>query len=103
MVYGGARKRNNSGNGIVLFRSVPLQYGDNTIEVSCGDYSDSCVFRRSDTEDESYRLPNSGAGQAVKNWFLSENDFVKEGFFSIEDSANDLIENLEAREVLKNG
>ena len=94
-------KRNNSGNGIVLFRSVPLQYGDNAIEVSCGDYSDSCVFRRSDTEDESYRLPNSGAGQAVKNWFLSENDFVKEGFFSIEDSANDLIENLEAREVLK--
>lgn len=94
-------KCNNNGNGIALFRNVPLQYGDNRVEVSSEGCNDSCVFKRSDTEDESYRLPNSGAGQAVKNWFLSEDDFVKEGFFSIKDSANDLIENVEARAVLK--
>lgn len=63
--------------------------------------TDSCVFVRVDSEDESYRLPGNEAGQAVKNWFLSEDDIVKEGYFSIKDTANDLLENSESKAVLE--
>ncbi|OON86699.1 hypothetical protein BXO88_06820 [Oribacterium sp. C9] len=63
--------------------------------------TDSCVFVRVDSEDESYRLPGNEAGQAVKNWFLSEDDIVKEGYFSIKDTANDLLENRESKAVLE--
>lgn len=62
---------------------------------------DSCVFERVTEEEESYRLPDSGAGTAVKNWFLSDDDIVREGFCSIKDSANDLLENPDSKVVLE--
>jgi beta-galactosidase len=51
--------------------------------------------------DSSYTLPDSGAGQAVKNWFLEEYTVVREGYYSIEDTANDLLDNPKAHEIMK--
>ena len=41
------------------------------------------------------------AGQAVKNWFLSDDDVVREGYFSLKDTANDLLDDPDARAVLE--
>ena len=91
----------NDGNGRIVFSDVPLHEGENRIKVAAEGLTDECVFVRVDSEDESYRLPGNNAGQAVKNWFLSEDDVVREGYFSIKDTANDILENPDARAVLE--
>ena len=87
-------------NGTVLFREVPLQMGENRISVSAGVCADSCVWIRSAEEEPSYRLPEEDGGP-VRNWFLEEDSFRREGYFSVEDTANDLLENPDARKVLE--
>jgi beta-galactosidase len=37
----------------------------------------------------------------VRNWFLAEDSMKKEGFFSLEDTANDLLDNPRTREIIK--
>ncbi|MBE6003816.1 MAG: hypothetical protein E7232_07005 [Lachnospiraceae bacterium] len=91
----------NDGNGRIIFSDVSLHEGENRIKAAAEGLQDECVFVRVDSEDESYRLPDSNAGQAVKNWFLSEDDVVREGYFSIKDTANDILENPDARAVLE--
>ena len=91
----------NDGNGRIVFSDVPLHEGENRIKVAAEGLTDECVFVRVDSEDENYRLPGNNAGQAVKNWFLSEDDVVREGYFSIKDTANDILENPDARAVLE--
>ncbi|WP_029199922.1 glycoside hydrolase family 2 protein [Oribacterium sp. NK2B42] len=91
----------NDGNGRIVFSDVPLHEGENRIKVASEGLTDECVFVRVDSEDENYRLPGNNAGQAVKNWFLSDDDVVREGYFSIKDTANDILENPDARAVLE--
>ena len=93
-----ARQANN-GNGTVLFRSIPLQNGENSVIATAGDCTDKVIFRRVEPEEENYRLPDQGEG-AVRNWFLSDDDTVKEGFFSIMDTADDILQSDGARQVL---
>ena len=59
------------------------------------------MLTRVETEPDSYRLPDSGGG-AVRNWFLAEDSYKKEGFFSLEDTANDLLDNPRTREIIRN-
>ena len=87
-------------NGTALFRNVPLRLGENRISVSAGSCSDDCVWTRAAEEDPSYRLPEAEGGP-VRNWFLEEDSFRREGYFSIEDTANDLLEDPAARKVLE--
>ena len=91
----------NDGNGRIVFSDVPLHEGENRIKVAAEGLTDECVFVRVDSEDENYRLPGNNAGQAVKNWFLSEDDVVREGYFSIKDTAKDILEDPDARAVLE--
>ena len=58
------------------------------------------VLTRVSSEPESYRLPDAGGG-AVRNWFLAEDSMKKEGFFSLEDTANDLLDNPRTREIVR--
>ena len=88
----------SSGNGTVLFRDVALRMGENTIRAVSGSLCDELLFERVETEEESYRLPEEGGGQ-VRNWFLSDNETVKEGYLSIMDSAEDVLNG--ARHVLE--
>ena len=87
-------------NGTVLFRSVPLQMGENRIEAEAGPCRDSAVWVRAAEPDPSYRLPEAEGGP-VRNWFLEEDTFRREGYFSIEDTANDLLDSPAARKVLE--
>ncbi len=51
--------------------------------------------------EPSYRLPEEPGGWPVRNWFLADDDIRREGYFSIEDTANDLLENPDARKILE--
>lgn len=96
----GLERTARAGNGTALFAGVPLAMGDNRLEVFAGDCADSITLRRAEAEPESYRLPDEGGG-AVRNWFLAEDSFKKEGFFSLEDTANDLLDNPRTREIIQ--
>ncbi len=88
-------------NGTALFRDVPLGWGENRIIAAAGDCTDSAVWQRTREEDPAYRLPDQEAGGAVRNWFLSEDDLRKEGFFSLQNTAQELLDNGDARAVLE--
>lgn len=90
-----------NGNGTVLFAKVPLRMGENTLRAVAGPYEDGCVFTRQEQEEPAYRLPGARAGGAVKNWFLGADSLAREGYCSVEDTANDLLQNPAAAAVLK--
>ena len=88
----------NNGNGTVIFHDIVLQPGENHIRALYGGCSDECIFEHVEFEEESYRLSEE-AGGMVRNWFLSDDDTVKEGCYSIMDTAEDLLN--AARPVLE--
>lgn len=88
----------NNGNGTVQFRDVALEPGENRLKVVSGDLADSLIFERVETEEESYCLPEETGGP-VRNWFLSDDETVREGYLSIMDTAEDVLDG--ARPVLK--
>lgn len=92
-------KAENNGNGTVVFGRVALRPGENTVRATAEEWEDCCIFERVEHEEESYRLPDQGEG-TVRNWFLSDDDTVKEGYYSIIDTADDLLQCTKAREVL---
>ena len=69
--------------------------------MSAGDCVDHRVWVRVKDAEPGYRLPDQGAGTAVRNWFLQEDDVRKEGFFSIQSTAQELLDNQETRKVLE--
>ena len=81
----------NNGNGTVVFPAVALEPGVNRLQAVSGSWEDSCVFERVETPEESYQLPEESGG-AVRNWFLSDDDTVKEGYYSIMDTAEDVLQ-----------
>lgn len=87
----------NNGNGTVLFRDVALEPGENRLKAVSGGLADSLVFERVETAEESYRLPEETGGP-VRNWFLSDDETVREGYLSIMDTAEDVLNG--ARSVL---
>ena len=89
----------NNGNGTVVFSAIPLQEGDNRLEVRSGSLSDALTFERVDAPDPSYALPEAAGGE-VKNWFLTD-DFTRQGYFSVNDTANDVLDDPAARAVLE--
>lgn len=90
----------NDGNGTVLFRGVPLVPGENRVEASSGAYTDALVWQRVETPEAGYALPETDGG-AVKNWFLSDDDITRQGYFSLNDTANDVLDDPKARAVLE--
>ena len=88
-------------NGTVLFEDVPLAMGKNFVEAVAGEYTDSASWRRVLSPDESYRLPDQEAGGPVRNWFLADDDMRKEGFFSIQNTAQELLDHPQTKAVLE--
>ncbi len=94
----------NDGNGTAVFREVRLEAGLNSFRAVCRSddnriWEDNVVFERVEAPHDGYSLPDSGAGQTVTNWFLREDDILREGYFSLKDSAYEVCENEEAMEV----
>lgn len=88
-------------NGTAVFHQVPLRMGDNPVTVTAGDYIDQCVWQRVSEPEASYRLPDQESGAPVRNWFLTEDDLRKEGFFSIQNTAQELLDNGETKKILE--
>ncbi len=88
----------NNGNGTVVFSAVMLQPGENVVHALCGDFHDACVFERVEEEERNYCLPDEEKG-TVRNWFLGEEQTVREGYYSIMDSVGDVLNG--ARSVLE--
>ncbi|MBQ9198071.1 MAG: hypothetical protein IJ157_12660 [Clostridia bacterium] len=88
-------------NGTAVFRQAPLRMGENHVEVIAGDCADHGVWQRVTEAESGYRLPEQEAGTAVRNWFLAEDDVRKEGFFSIQNTAQELLDNAETKKVLE--
>ena len=92
--------RPNNGNGTAVFAGVPLRMGENALRVTAGPCTDETVVTWQEAEEPSYRLPGAKAGGPVKNWFLSADTLTREGYCSVEDTANDLLLNPAAAAVL---
>jgi beta-galactosidase len=88
-------------NGAAVFRDVPLIPGENRVRAMAGEREDSALWRRCPEEDPGYRLPDQEAGGAVRNWFLAEDDMRREGYFSIQNTAQELLDCGDARAVLQ--
>ena len=85
-------------------RVVPaaeLSAKDNRVVPAAVELRDTAVWIRVPEEEPSYRLPDAGPGGPVKNWFLADDDFRREGYYSIQSTAQDLLDNPEARAVLE--
>ena len=85
-------------NGTALFKNVNLKEGKNLVKAISGKCCDEAVFVLCDTEDESYVLPDGGEG-VVRNWFIKDEEMVKEGYLSILENIQEVLEN--ARGVLE--
>ncbi|MBR1584048.1 MAG: hypothetical protein IJ662_00730 [Clostridia bacterium] len=88
-------------NGTAVFRQAPLQMGENRVTAMAGECVDHGVWLRVSEPEDSYRLPQQDAGTAVRNWFLAEDDVRKEGFFSIQNTAQELLDNPETKKILE--
>ena len=88
-------------NGTAVFRDVPLSMGPNRVDVTADGMEDHCVWVRVAEPDPDYSLPDQDAGTAVRNWFLQEDDVRREGFFSIQNTAQELLDNPETKNVLE--
>ena len=73
----------------------------NCVKSAAVELRDTAVWIRVPEEEPSYRLPDAGLGGPVKNWFLADDDFRREGYYSIQSTAQDLLDNPEARAVLE--
>ena len=100
LTAGGETRTAAVSNGTAVFEHVSLTMGENRLRVSAGDCEDCIVLTGVEKEPESYRLLDA-VGGAVRNWFLAEDTYRKEGFFSLEDTANDLLENPRTREIIQ--
>ena len=75
--------------------------GENELRVQAGDLTDSMRLQRVETEPESYRLPGSGTGGAVRNWFLAGDSIERDGYYCINDTAGELLKSADARAILE--
>lgn len=96
------------GDKVIVFKDVKLKDGFNTFTARAGDLEDTAVFEKVAEPNESYIFvdPNPAG---VTNWFddkdmdnVPEMTF-NEGFYSVQDKINDLLDNEEAAEILANG
>ncbi len=92
------------GNGCAVFPGMELSEGITTFTVTAEyegrHYEDSVTFEKVSEPEESYVLPDSGAGQTVKNWFLDE-DIDTDVYYSLNDTAQEIMDSPEAYAVLK--
>ncbi|WP_326512875.1 glycoside hydrolase family 2 protein [Clostridium intestinale] len=94
------------------FSDIKLCFGKNTIKVEAFDedsnvYTDEMILNRVDEADGSYILPKQEEKKHVTNWFekfdLSnvEEVVIKEGYYSVFDTVEELCKNEKAKAVFK--
>lgn len=96
------------GEYVFVFPHVPLKDGVTTITAAAGDCTDSASFERAEQAYAPYTYVDEEDTGTVTNWFdtvdLEEEQPLTfhEGYFSIKDTINDIVDNAEAGNLLVN-
>ena len=92
----------------VVFENVALNDGENTITAKAGDVEDTITLNGVAEHNADYTLPDIAEAMAVGNWFddiadddESEEIEVIEGYYSVEDTAGELLANEECLKIVK--
>lgn len=96
-------------NHVFLFENIALTSGENVIRVFNSNNSDEAVFEQVQELTVNHECPEDGKSGIVSNWFddsieLDENieplEFL-EGYFSIKDTIENILENEEGEAILR--
>ncbi len=92
----------------VVFENVALADGANTVTAKAGDVEDTITLNGVAEHNADYTLPDIAEAMAVGNWFddVSDNSDseeieVIEGFYSVEDTAGELLANEDCLKTVK--
>ena len=93
----------------VVFENVALKDGENTVTAkSCCGIEDTITLNGVAEHNDAYTLPDIAAAMAVGNWFdeVSDNDdsdeiIIVDGYYSVEDTAGELLRNEECYKIVK--
>ncbi len=92
----------------VVFENVALLDGANTVTAKAGDVEDTITLNGVAEHNADYTLPDIAAALAVGNWFddiaddsESEEIEIIDGYFSVEDTAGELLSNEECLKTVK--
>ena len=92
----------------VVFENVALNDGANEITAKAGDVEDTITLNGVAEHNEEYTLPDIAAALAVGNWFddiaddsESEEIEIIDGYFSVEDTAGEVLANEEGLKTVK--
>ena len=92
----------------VVFENVALNDGANTVTAKAGNVEDTITLNGVAEHNAAYTLPDIAAAMAVGNWFdeVSDNDdsdeiVVLDGYYSVEDTAGELLSNEECLQIVK--
>ena len=92
----------------VVFENVALNDGENTITAVCGEVSDTITLNGVAEHNDAYTLPDIAEAMAVGNWFdeVSDNEesdeiVIVDGYYSIEDTAAEVLGNEECLKICK--
>ena len=92
----------------VVFENVALNDGENTITAKASEVEDTITLNGVAEHNADYTLPDIAEAMAVGNWFddiadddESEEIEVIEGYYSVEDTAGELLSNEECLKIVK--
>ena len=92
----------------VVFENVALNDGANTVTAKSGDVEDTITLNGVAEHNAEYTLPDLAEAMAIGNWFDdiaddddSEEIEVIEGYYSVEDTAGELLANEECLKIVK--
>lgn len=90
-------KRFGVQSGDKVFRFTVPVTGEHTIEAVSGDCRDCITIRKTDKPNSNY---SASADEEVVNWFDKPEEVVREGYYSIMDTMEDIKKNPEAARLL---
>ncbi|WP_373264386.1 glycoside hydrolase family 2 protein [Hungatella hathewayi] len=84
-------------SGDKIFRFTVSVTGEHVIEAAAGECRDSITIRRADKPNPNY---SASRDEEVVNWFDKPEEVVREGYYSIMDTMEDIKKNPEAAKLL---
>ena len=92
----------------VVFENVALNDGANTVTAKSGDVEDTITLNGVAEHNPEYTLPDIAAAMAAGNWFdaIADNEDSEEievidGYFSVNDTAGEILSNEECMKIVK--
>lgn len=105
LIVNGVTEKTLQGSKVFVFEHISLKEGWNTIIAKAGNCVDSMTLEKGEKENPAYVLVDDDDGEYAMNWFdgidLSNTQMTfHEGYYSIKDKIQDVIEHEEAGTIL---